>query len=79
MTLAEKQAAVKENAVLFNLYCIELQQRKISYSKKGCVINGKKVGIQTYQNATKYAAAYVFDNQADLISRKEKQTQKTLF
>lgn len=62
LTLAEKLKAVNDNGIIQETFYSELERRGIKYSKKGPKVGGKKVGIHKYDNAVKYAAAYVYDN-----------------
>lgn len=62
ITLAEKMRIVKEDEQLRELFYAELSAKGIQWSKNGCKVNGKKVGIQKYDLAQKYAAAFVYDN-----------------
>lgn len=61
LTLAEIYRFVRASPVLDQLYQTELNTRKISCGKV-LKVNGKKVGIQKFDLATKYAAQHVYLN-----------------
>lgn len=71
MTLAEKHHAVQENPEMFKAYQKEVQNRGLKCSNKGSTINGKKVGINTFNNALKYAAQSVYDEHQRRVKSKQ--------
>ena len=65
--LAQKARSVQADETLMDLYIQELCNRKIVWSRSGCKVNGKKVGIRKFILAQMYAAAFVYDNPDKVI------------
>jgi hypothetical protein len=61
LTLCQIQKIVHEDNELMELFAKECLSAGLKSTPNGCYINGKKVGIQKFNNAKKYAAATVYD------------------
>jgi len=62
MTQQQKMSAVMQDDKLRELYLIALNDSGIKYSRTGCMIGKKKVGIQKLVLAQKSIAASIYDD-----------------
>lgn len=62
LTQTEMMRRVNEDPVLRERYLQELSARKLVWSRHGCKVNGKRVGIQKFILAQKNVAQSVYQN-----------------
>ncbi len=68
ITLQDKMNIILSNEMLSDLYYDEISIRDIKWNIKGGYIKGKKVSMQEYYNAQKYAAQFIYDRFNSYIS-----------
>ena len=61
LTQGDKYCLVLGNSTLFDEYCRRYSERKLQSLNHECRINGKVVGIHTFNNATRGIASQIYD------------------